>query len=797
MSMLSRRNFLTFFGATAAATALGPNLTRVFTGVNPNIAEAASFGFTPVRLPHPLPIYQRQQSFLPTAVGGKGQSMTAAADPSLDRYQIIDDVVVPPEFERYVIVAWGDRVFPNPDDYFGYNNDYTGYVPISGESDGYLWVNHEYVSYPFSALTTDKAALKAEGGAFSQVVGFDLPTEENLESLGEAAYNLGGSVVRIKRDSKGEFGVVKGDGKNRRYHLLSGLKVNEERGLPTAWGSRSHQQGDNNYFIGTGPAATDVFSQSEDGLGYKIIGTAFNCSGGTTPWGTILSAEENFQGTVSEPVNADGIQLSYVEGIGETFGLVGEKYGWMVEVDLANPDVPGRKHTALGRFRHENIAFRVVTGQPLVAYMGDDRRGGHTWRYVSKERVNNPTAPRNSQLFEDGRLEVAKFNPDGTGEWIELQVDAPTRPNRPSEMASVEVKALGKAQKDGLVQLPKREGVAGQTESGGSFKMTLANEAQTIGDYEGKTLADFYYSQGAVLVDAFLAANLVGGTPSARPEDLEVDPNTGVVYIAYTDYIPGGDGYPDSRIFHTAKLDGATNAKQSSGGIYKILEEKQDGSSRSFRWDRMIQGGEAGASDGGGFANVDNLMIDDQGGIWGVTDMSTSRQNGFKTGPEPAERKIDHSVTGKSDTLVGVFGNNWVMYIPTSGPDAGEVIPFAYGPMRCEVTGPTMVGNTLIAAVQHPGEDVPMGAGQQPLNRDIQMLNLQGQPFTQNRTVPLGSNWPSNIGYPLPSGRVEAGGPPRPSIIGIRPKLSSQSIAPSVRSAEQATQPAPPIRALY
>lgn len=797
MSKFSRRQLLQFFGATAAMTAVAPQVSRVFTGVNPNIAEAVSLGFTPVRLPHPLPIYQQQPSFLPTTVGGQGQIMAAATDPSLGSYQIVDDVVVPPEFERYVIVAWGDRVFPNKDDYFGYNNDYTAFVPMtrSGKDDGYLWVNHEYVSYPFSALTAGNAELKAEGGAFSKVVGFDLPTEENLESLGEAAYNMGGSVVRIKRNGRGEFGVVRGDGKNRRYHLLSGLKLNGDRNLPMAWGRRSHQQGDNNYFIGTGPAATDVFSQSEDGLGNKIIGTAFNCSGGTTPWGTILSAEENFQGTVSEPVDADGLQLGYVEGIGETFGLVGEKYGWMVEVDLANPDVPGRKHTALGRFRHENIAFRVVTGQPLVAYMGDDRRGGHTWRYVSKGRVSNPTDPRNSQLFEDGRLEVAKFNADGTGEWIELRVDAPTNPNRPSDVASVEVKALGKAQKDGLVQLPKRAGVAGQTESGGALKVTLANET-AIADYTGKTLADFYASQGAVLVDAFLAANLVGGTPSARPEDLEVDPNTGVVYIAYTDYIPGSDGYPDSRIFHTAKLDGAANAKQSSGGIYKIIEEKQDGASRSFRWDRLIQGGEAGAIDGSGFANVDNLMIDDQGGIWGVTDMSTSRQNGFKTGPEPAEREIDHSVTGKSDTLVGVFGNNWVMYIPTSGPDAGEVIPFAYGPMRCEVTGPTMVGNTLIAAVQHPGEDVPMGAGQQPLNRDIQMLNLQGQPFTQNRTVPLGSNWPSNIGYPLPGGRVDGGGPPRPSIIGIRPKNISSRSAPAAVPPAQMQQPAP-VRALF
>lgn len=781
MSKFSRRQVLTFFGASAALTAVGPNLTRYFSGgANPNLAEAASMGFTPVRLPHPLPIYQRQPSFMPTAVGGQGQMMAAAQTPNLDRYQVLDDVVVPPEFERYVIVAWGDRVFPNPDDYFGYNNDYTGFVPLdraSGDNDGYLWVNHEYVSYPFSALSAEDDALKAEGGAFSQVVGFELPAEANLESLGESAYNMGGSVVRIQRNGAGgEFAVVKGDATNRRYHLLSGLKLNAERGLPTAWGSRSHQQGDENYFLATGPAAQEVFAKSVDRLGNKIIGTAFNCSGGTTPWGTILSAEENFQDTVSEPVNADGTQVGYVKGIGETFGLVGEKYGWMVEVDLANPDIPGRKHSALGRFRHENIAFRMVAGEPLVAYMGDDRRGGHTWRYVSSASVGRLEDPRNSDLFVEGRLEVAKFNPDGTGEWLPLTLSAPTNPNRPSEIAAVEVKALGKAQKDGLVQLPKRSGVAGQTESGGAFKLTLENEVQAIADYENKTLADFYETQGAVLVDAFLAANLIGGTPSSRPEDLEVDPRNGTVYIAYTDHIPGSDGYPDSRIFQTAKLSSAVNAQQSSGGIYKIMEDSAGGAGQSFRWDRLIQGGEAGAENGGGFANVDNLLIDEKGGIWGVTDMSTSQHNGFKTGAQPSEREIDHSVTGTSDSLVGVFGNNWVMYIPTEGPDAGEVIPFAYGPMRCEITGPTMVGNTLIAAVQHPGEDMPLTGSQQPLQRNITMLSLEGQPFVQQRSLSLGSNWPSNIGYPLPNGSRDAGGPPRSAVIGIRPKQGSAQV---------------------
>jgi len=60
----------------------------------------------------------------------------------------------------------------------------------------------------------------------------------------------------------------------------------------------------------------------------------------------------------------DGTQTEYTSGTtGAEFGLVGEKIRWMVEIDPANPDYRPRKHTALGRFRHENITMRVEAGK--------------------------------------------------------------------------------------------------------------------------------------------------------------------------------------------------------------------------------------------------------------------------------------------------------------------------------------------------------------------------------------------------------------------------------------------------
>ncbi|MCC3506978.1 MAG: PhoX family phosphatase [Microcoleus sp. PH2017_19_SFW_U_A] len=761
MSKITRRQLLIFFGSSAATTVLAPQLTEKLFGINSTSAEAAlsPLSFTPLRLPHPLPVYKELSSFMPTALNGQGTVMAASQNTRLTSYNVVDDVVVPPEYERYVILRWGDRVFPDSADYFGYNNDYTGFVEIRGSNDdGYLWVNHEYISFPMSKVAPEAPADVASFPATDRaVLGLDLSVK-NRATLGEFLYNLGGSIVRITKQADGRFRAIARDSLNRRIHGLSGLGINSQRADKykdvTSWGTR---RGDDKYLTGTGPAATQVFAQvNSDGLGNRIVGTAYNCSGGTTPWGTILSAEENFQGSelffvgVQENVKPNGGQTGYAKGTtGEEFGLVGEKYGWMVEVDLQDPNFRPRKHTALGRFRHENVAIRAEAGRKLVVYMGDDRRGGHTWKFVSNGTVTNPADKSNSRLFEDGTLYVAQYNRNGAGRWLPLALNSPTNPIRPSKLGEAELASFGKAQRDANTRLPKRAGIAGQTEDGGSFVADITNEATTLAGYRNKSLANFYTSQGAVLVDAFLAANLIGGTPTARPEDLEINPTTKEVFIAYTDAAPGSDGYPDSRIFTVAKYTAALNSTQQSGGIYKIIEDSSDGAGLTFRWQRFAQGGEAGSVAGSGFASVDNLAFDTQGNIWGVTDMSTSTHNGFDVGAAAKQATIDH----------GVFGNNWLFYIPTNGPNAGSVIPFAYGPNRCEMTGPTFVGDTLLLAVQHPGEDCPIDDGT-VLSRQIEMLDLSGAVFNQTRTV-AGSLWPSNI-------ENDRRRSPMPSVIGIR-----------------------------
>ncbi len=250
-------------------------------------------------------------------------------------------------------------------------------------------INHEYTSYPFHQLcpgvNTGFGNVDPGPGnrTFEAATGlvlpskaniFDLTPEEKRQLYGEQCYNVGLSVLRVKRQHfRSKLDVVSGDEHNRRVHLLSGLAVNQDRtdGYQNmlGWGPTPHESGDDDYLVGTGPAASQVFDLSSDGLGNKIIGTGFNCSGGTTPWGTVLSAEENFQGSVArftsgpnldqinlassfyigvqEEVAPDGTQLGYIaDTTGAEFGQVGEKYGWLVEIDLRNPGSRVKKHTS-------------------------------------------------------------------------------------------------------------------------------------------------------------------------------------------------------------------------------------------------------------------------------------------------------------------------------------------------------------------------------------------------------------------------------------------------------------------
>jgi len=279
-NLISRREILKFFSAGAAGVFVEPLLRDQIFGSASEAAASQPLSFTPVRLPHPLPLYKKAPSYFGTSFG-QGQVLPAAADTKLPTYTVIDDVVVPPEYERYVIAHWGDRVFPNSDDYVGYNADFTAFIAIHGNDDdddhdharkrsGYLWVNHEYVSYPISTLAPATPTGLANSPTTDGIVlGVSLPvgSTPGAEMLagrligltaadrrllyGEFLYNVGGSVLAISRHGRhDQWQVEQFHSKNRRVHGLSGLAINAERKdgyeSVTTWGSSDHEKGERN-----------------------------------------------------------------------------------------------------------------------------------------------------------------------------------------------------------------------------------------------------------------------------------------------------------------------------------------------------------------------------------------------------------------------------------------------------------------------------------------------------------------------------------------------------------------------
>ena len=136
-----------------------------------------------------------------------------------------------------------------------------------------------------------------------------------------------------------------------------------------------------------------------DPSGRAIKGTLGNCSGGTTPWGTILSGEENFNGYFVAPgtsaadkrygltskPTARQWELDDPRFDTRNPGYENEanRFGWIVEVDPFDPTSTPKKHSAMGRFKHEGANVIVAESGHVVAYMGDDERFDYLYKFVS------------------------------------------------------------------------------------------------------------------------------------------------------------------------------------------------------------------------------------------------------------------------------------------------------------------------------------------------------------------------------------------------------------------------------
>ncbi|WP_343504942.1 PhoX family protein [Alloyangia pacifica] len=314
------------------------------------------------------------------------------------------DIHVPAGYTWKSLVRWGDALFSEAegafspetgvsvemsDKVFGENTDGMELFEVDGKQ--VIAVNSEYVN-PKVNLPADSEGMP-----------------KNADEVVLLKHMQGVTVMEVADTGNG-YEVVVDSPFNRRIHHDTQMTMD-------------------------GPAAgSDLVKTNADPEGMSPKGTMNNCGSGKTLWGTYLTCEENFNGYFGATGAFEETEEFKRYGIGGEGRYAYEKYdprydlskepnephrhGWVTEIDPADPESTPVKHTALGRFKHENAEMVQAVDGRIVVYMGDDERGEFMYKFVSNGTwaEGQPT----DGLLSDGKLYVAKFNDDQSGEWLPL-----------------------------------------------------------------------------------------------------------------------------------------------------------------------------------------------------------------------------------------------------------------------------------------------------------------------------------------------------------------------------------------
>jgi secreted PhoX family phosphatase len=604
---MSRRSVLQATGVTVLAVGAGSVLAACSTGGD----NPGGTTDTPAA-PEPVP----------------GMKFNAVA-PNSD-----DAVVVPEGYQQGVVISWGDPVLPGAPKFdvakqtgaaqrgqFGFNNDFAALLPVEGSNDRFLLVtNFEYVTPQFMFPGYNA----------------DAPTREQFD-IEIAAVGMG--VVEVERAPGG--------------------------GLRPVMGRYNRRITADTPFTLTGPGAgTDFVKTPADPTGRTALGTFANCSGGVTPWGTVLSGEENFHtyfgapegAPKPNPVDADrqdryGVALEPSELRWETFDPRFDlaktpnevnRFGYIVELNPWDPNSTPVKHTAMGRFKHESANIYVTGDGSVVAYTGDDERFDYMYKFVSSKKIapgrDAAAIAANMTILDEGTLYVAKLSSDIPAGEID---------------GSGKLPAKGSFSGTGTWIPLLRSGPNGQAES-----LVAGISAQEVA------------------VFTRMAADKAGATKMDRPEDFEANPKTGKVYVALTNN--DERGAPGE-----AGVDAANPRNDNKSG--QVLEITDNHTGTDFTWDLLLVCGDPAAADTyfAGFDKTkvspiscpDNLAFDGHGNLWISTDGNALDSND------------------------GLFA------VALDGPNRGETKQFLTVPIGAETCGPVITDDLVTVCVQHPGEN--------------------------------------------------------------------------------------------
>ena len=630
---------------------------------------------------------------------------------------LADVLTVPAGYTASVIYALGDpltaatpafkndgtdtdydnRAGDHHDGLFYYGLSATGTPDASSNDRGLLACNHEALTDHF---------LHAAGSS---------PNPRPASQSDKEIPAHGVSIVEVAKTG-GKFACVQTSSFNRRVTALTPIET-------------------------SGPARGNALLKTKFSTGGTATrGTINNCGGGMTPWGTYITGEENwfnyFTRGAADNAARDAKSVTSLNRYGRAQGAASRHgwetsgaddkfarwnisklgvstdgtddyrnemngFGYMVEIDPYDKTAAVKKRSALGRFAHESAIFGApVVGKPLAAYMGDDSRGEYIYKFVSTANWNAADATAANRIatgdkyLDAGKLYVAKFNADGTGQWIEL---------------------------------------------------TLTNPA--IAAFATYAFAD----QVDVLVNARLAADAVGATKMDRPEWAAVHPTTGDIYYTLTNNSnrkvePSGSGQQaldgaNPRAYADAIGSGAPGAPGNiNGHIIRMAETGAESAATTFTWDVYLFGAQYDAdaakvnlsslTGDQDFSSPDGLFFSKATGLcWIQTD------DGAYT--DVTNCMLLVGVAGKvgdgvKTTLSYTRANGSALTVDTyvgKKPTADTLRRFLVGPGDCEITGITETpdGRAVFVNIQHPGETITAADVADPTKYK--------------------SHWPGNAGY--------------------------------------------------
>ncbi|MCU0687297.1 MAG: DUF839 domain-containing protein [Polyangiaceae bacterium] len=666
-----------------------------------------------------------------------------------------DQVHTLPGLVQSIVASWldpltGDLGFADGAPFFGANNDFLAYFGEgwdatagdppqwhgSGEA-AWLWVNHEYVSNsaknvaptaqpgaPLGQHATLATFLHDEGVITNDATSTQWVNGADSSQLDGYVYGwkrqVGGSWMRIVRDAEGRWAVDR-SAPNRRYDA-TGETLSRITGHKLV--------------------APDVDGEGNALPPGVVTGILANCSGGQTPWGTVITAEENVQfswgdlevgwteTTVFNPALGlgPGHTLAFTPGPTDpAAGLVSvasdpasefgrssrarhniDNYGYLVEIDpgLApgayegglDAGGPGRGHKKigyLGRARWENAAiavgadWKLLPGKRVVLYSGDDRRGGRVYKFVSSGTyAEGMTRTQVRALLDDGDLYVAHFADLDNATGIKLANGQVPTEEAPGAGVWLHLSV---------------DNVSDDAPNAVALGTPGIKIGAALRDVSWNGVGGFADDDGVRRM-LFTAANKVGVRELNRPEDLEWNPQDPSgkprLYIAFSNnnrvlqLDAGGKlNTPATCLDGEGKLLSSCKRDDALGAVFAVEEAdpSDPAASATFRFHAAWTGtgGAAGADDFGA-ANPDNLLIDPAGGVWFGTDGN-------------------FAVNGRSDALYYLDLDPAHRAVAT--PTYGKAFRIVTMPSDAEATGPALSSDarTLFFSVQHPGEEAASG----------------------------------------------------------------------------------------